>query len=61
MLIKPKLNYQLMGTDFKLNQDNIYKAVKAINLPEYKEKGKIFVISKGQSMMLEKGEYTIIN
>ena len=61
MRIKPKENYKLLGTDIVLNKNKTYKAMVASNLPEYKEKGKIFVYVKGDyNFMLEKEDYIVI-
>ncbi len=57
MKVKPKENYKLLGTSIVLNKDKIYNAVIAINQPNYKEKGLIFV----NEVLLNKKEYIIIN
>jgi len=60
MKIKPKLNYVLLGTNIKLNKNKVYNTIKATNQPESIEKEKIFVLIKGDSFLLEKGEYIIV-
>ena len=55
MLVKPNLNYKLLGTDIVLNKDKVYDADHATNQPDWKERGAIFC---GQ-VLLEKGEYEI--
>jgi len=62
MKIKPKLNYS-MSFYGQLNKDKTYKAVIAINQPDYKEKGKIFVEPNDDlriELLLKKGEYEVI-
>lgn len=56
ILVKPKMNYPLTGTDSKLNKNKIYTAEIAANQPDYEKKGKIVV----KNIILERGEYTII-
>jgi len=53
MKIKPLLNYHLLGTSIKLNKNKKYKALIASNIPEFKEKGLIFV----KGILLDKNEY----
>lgn len=65
MKIKPKMDYELSGTEIKMNKNKIYNAVPATNQPEWKKKGKIFAEVHGYPygighFLLEKGEYTII-
>ena len=48
----------------KLNKDKTYKAVIATNLPDYKEKGKIFVLPNDDlriELLLTRNEYEIIS
>jgi hypothetical protein len=59
MKVKPKENYELLGTNIKANKNLIYQAEPAINQPNYKEEGLIFLIING--FLLKKGEYTIIS
>lgn len=62
MQIKPKLNYQFLGTNIKLDNTKVYNAVLATNQPDYIEKGKIFVIlPDNQSVLLDNTEYERIN
>jgi NMD protein affecting ribosome stability and mRNA decay len=56
MRVKPKLNYQLLGTDIKLNCKKVYRATIASNIPNYKKQGFIFV----SGVLLDKTEYTIV-
>lgn len=58
MKIKPTLNYQLLGTDIRLDCNKVYNAILATNQPNYKERGLIFVqLDNNQSMLLNKTEY----
>ena len=62
MKIKPKLNYSMSGYG-QLNKAKTYKAVIAINQPDYKEKGKIFVEPNDDlriELLLKKGEYEVV-
>jgi len=56
MLVKPNKNYKMLWTNKCVWVDQTYKATIATNQPNYKEKGAIFV----NEILLEKGEYTII-
>jgi hypothetical protein len=63
MKIKPKLNYSMEGYG-KLDKDKTYKAVIATNQPDYKEKGKIFVLPNEDlriELLLTRNEYEIVN
>lgn len=61
MKVRPNDNYRLLGTLVRLDKNKIYEAVKATNQPDYKEKGKIFVVVDPlTSFLLEKGEYKVI-
>ena len=56
MLVKPNKNYKMLSTNKCVWVDQTYKAIIATNQPNYKEKGAIFV----NEILLEKGEYTIV-
>ncbi len=65
MKVKPILSYNILGTGIKLDSKKTYRAVPAINQPEYKEKGKIFILENGTEInsfgvLLEAGEYHIV-
>lgn len=67
MKIQPKENYKYyvtVGTYHQLDKTKHYQACHATNLPEWKEKGKIFVsfADDGEaSILLESGEYLVID
>ena len=56
MLVKPNKNYKMLWTNKCVWTDQTYKAIIATNQPNYKEKGAIFI----NEILLEKGEYTIV-
>jgi hypothetical protein len=56
MKVKPKENYELLGTSDTLDKNKVYEATVASNQPNYEEKGLIFV----EGLLLEKGEYEIV-
>ena len=58
MLVKPNENYRQAGVigGVELNKNTIYDAEIASNLPEYEEKGKVFV----EGIMLTNDEYAIV-
>ena len=61
--VKPNLNYKLLGTDIKLDKTKVYDFIPASNIPNYKEKGLIFVQIEdcmGCGFLLNKDEYKII-
>ena len=65
MKVKPKLNYKLMGTNIKLDKNKTYNYITAINQPDYKKKGKIFILENGNNknsfgFLLNKKEYEVI-
>lgn len=62
MIIKPKMNYKMLGTDLELDSSKTYFAIDATNQPNWRKEGKIFVIIPDKyhgdsSFLLEKGEY----
>ena len=66
MKVKPKLSYKLLGTDIKLNKNKTYNYITAINQPDYKKEGKIFILENGTEensfgFLLNKNEYEVIN
>jgi hypothetical protein len=66
LLIRPKLAFENVGGNWciKLNPKRIYRADVAVNQPDYKIRGKIFVDVKRKcgtdSFLLEKGDYDIV-
>lgn len=56
MKVKPLMNYELLGTEIKLDKNTVYKAIPATNIPGWKEKGLIFV----NEVLLAKHEYKIV-
>lgn len=56
MKVRPKQNYIPLGNSFVLDTNTEYEAVLAINIPFWKEKGKLFV----EGILLERGEYEIV-
>ena len=57
MKVKPKESFKLLGTNISLDKNKIYEAIEASNQPNWKEKGLIFA----DEVLLEKGEYEIVN
>lgn len=57
--VRPKLAYKLLGTELKLDPEKVYEAIEARNIPDWEERGLIFV-GDGPGFLLERGEYTII-
>lgn len=57
--VKPNKAYKLLGTDLILDQNKTYTAVHAINIPDWKKRGLIF-IGPSPGFLLEHNEYTII-
>jgi hypothetical protein len=43
MRVRPLENYELLGTEIKLDKTKVYNAVPATNQPDWKAKGLIFV------------------
>ena len=64
--IKPNLNYHLLGTKIRLDKNQEYNFIPASNIPNYKEKGLIFVEIEGgegcsgSGFLLNKTEYIIV-
>jgi len=69
--VRPKANYDLLGTPIKLDRAKTYWAMAATNQPGWKAKGLIFIMTDpdgtpaskanlewAQGFLLEKGEYT---
>jgi len=70
MKIIPHLNFHLTGTDYKLRlvAGNVYPAMPATNQPDHESRGLIFVPFdpadsefEGDSILLENGDYTIVD
>jgi len=57
--VRPKLNYRLLGTELRLDSTKVYPAIQARNIPDWKERGLIFV-GEDCGILLETGEYEII-
>ena len=55
--IRPLKNFELLGTDVRLDRHKAYRAHAAINQPEWYSKRKIFC----GGMILEQGEYEILS
>lgn len=60
MKVIPKENFKLLGTDFKLNKNRVYEALRAVNQPKWQERRAIFVIDGDDSMLLEGDDYVLI-
>ena len=65
MLIKCKLDYQLLGTDIQVITGKTYEAEPAYNLPDYEAEGKVFVTNaendtSGIGLCLTSDDYDII-
>jgi hypothetical protein len=67
MRVRPLGNYELLGTEIKLDKTKVYDAVLATNQPDWEAKGLIFVnfgvktyhgTFANFSMLLNKDEYT---
>ncbi len=61
MKIRPTDNWRLVGPDIRLDKTRIYDAIPATNQPEFEEKKKIFAQTPRGSMLLELGEYVIVD
>jgi hypothetical protein len=57
--IRPKLAYRLLGTELRLDPEKVYPAIHARNIPDWKERGLVFV-GPDCGIMLEDGEYEIV-
>jgi len=57
--VRPKLPYRLLGTALQLDPEKVYPAIWARNIPDWKERGLVYVGDEC-GIMLETGEYTII-
>jgi hypothetical protein len=64
MKVKPKENYSLLGTAVVLDNTKVYTASHASNIPDWKEKGLIFVHESEDedcaAILLESGEYEVV-
>ena len=60
MRIQPKDNFQLLGTNIKLDKTKTYVAKWANNQPDYIERGCIFVFTPNGSMMLEGKDFELV-
>lgn len=54
--VRPKMAYKLLGTDIQLDPEKIYDAVEAHHIPDWEKQKLIWV----EGVLLEEGEYTII-
>jgi len=62
MIIQPKQNYTNNNYPrLKLDKRKWYLAEIATNQPDYKQKGKVFCMVGGDSMLLEGGDYKVIS
>lgn len=55
-LVRPKLDYRLLGTEIRLDSTKVYRATWAKNQPDWQEKKKVFV----SQVLLEKGDYEVM-
>lgn len=63
MQARPLHNYKLGGTNIVLDHTKTYDASHATNLPDWKEKGLIFIHERKHDpvgVLLQEGEYLII-
>jgi hypothetical protein len=63
MRVKPKRDYSLLGTSIVLDSTKVYDASHATNLPDWEERGLIFVHARDEDpvgVLLEAGEYEIV-
>jgi hypothetical protein len=61
ILIRPKLAFRNAGEfGFGLNPKKSYLAHPAINQPDFRKKGLVFVNAKGSEFLLEKKDYTVV-
>ena len=56
MKIKPNESFKLLGTGIELDKNKIYESEDASNIPDYKERGLVFV----NGILLDKSEYEIV-
>jgi hypothetical protein len=66
MKIKMLQTVHLLNYDdkrWRFYKGRTYSAIPATNQPEYKEKGKVFVIkwNNPEGLLIEKGEYQIVS
>lgn len=57
--VRPVQKFKLLGTALEVVPEQIYPAVVAKNLPDWEERGAIYVGGE-YGIILEKGEYTRI-
>lgn len=57
--VRPDKAYKLLGTDLVLDPNKTYTAIHAMNIPDWKERGLIF-IGPSPGFLLEHNEYIII-
>lgn len=55
--VRPLLDYHLVGTNVKVSRKTIYVATIASNIPDYKERGLVFV----KGILLDRSEYRVID
>lgn len=60
MKIVPRENWTLLGTRFKVSKYKVYEALRAVNQPKWREREAVFLIDGDNSMLLEKGDYRIL-
>ena len=56
LLVKPLMDYKLLGTSIQLDKESTYRVSLATNQPNWEEREAIFC----NEVLLEKGEYTVI-
>ena len=56
LTVKPHDDYELLGTQIKLDKNRVYKAHIAFNQPDYKRYGLIFV----DGVLLNRSEYRLV-
>jgi hypothetical protein len=57
--IRPIKTFTMLGTAIKITPEEVYPAVIAKNLPEWKERGQVYVGGEN-GLILETGEYVIV-
>lgn len=60
MKVQPKHDFLLLGTDFRVDKERVYEAVRAVNQPKYQERRAVFLLDGENSMLLEGDDYVLI-
>ena len=59
--IRPMLDYKLLGTAMQLDKEKVYPAIVAKHIPDWKERGLVFVGDPDtDGILLEEGEYVVV-